>query len=203
MADLAASNVTVTLLKRGRIPGFANVGRVTIAFGNSSLTVPAAGIPLPTVMAKYGVRSRIHFMQVQGPPASGLVWEYDQANHKLLARQSAGFTPSGAVAAPTFNGSELAAHNHNLKVMGGASGGIDEALGVEGTDTLAKDAATDRTIVGADAATKGGVVGGSAGTPAGTISAPAFTGVAVAAAALAAYTGAIAPTVLTAIVYGD
>jgi hypothetical protein len=171
MADLAASNVTVTLLKRGRIPGFANVGRVTIAFGNGALTVPAAGIPLPTVMAKYGVRSRIHFMQLQGPPDSGLVWEFDQANHKLLVRQSAA----------------LATHTHDLKVIGGAAGGIDEALGVEGGDTLAKDAATDRTIAGAAAATKGGVMaGGSA-----------------AAAALAAYTGAIAATVLTAIVYGD
>lgn len=203
MGDLAAADVTVTILKKGRIPGFANLSRVTLSFGNTSKTVPSAGIPLPADLRKFGMRGEIYGMTLMPPPADGLVYRYDAINHKLLIRQSAGFTPAGTVAAPVFTGSALAAHNHDLKVIGGAAGGPDEAIGVEGGDTLAKEAATDRTIAGADSATKGGVVGGSAGTPAGTNSAPAFTGSAVAAAALAAYTGAIAPTVVTALVWGN
>ena len=62
--------------------------------------------------------------------------------------------------------------------MGSAAGGIDEPIGVEGATTLAKDAATDRTIAGADSATKGGVIPITAGTPAGSVAAPAFTGTA-------------------------
>jgi hypothetical protein len=170
MADLAATNVTIAHIRRpGKIPGFANLGLVTISFGNSTLTVPAAGIPLPANLKLFGMRKLIHFMALQGPVGDGLKYEYDQANHKLLIRQAPG-----------------ASHTHDLKVIGAAAGGIDEPLGVEGTDTLAKDAATDRTIAGASSATKGGVVAA-----------------AVAAAALVAYTGAIAPTVVRALVYGD
>ena len=115
----------------------------------------------------------------------GYVFKYDYTNQKVLVYRTATLTPAGTVAAPTFTGSALATHVHDVLVKGSAAGGIDEPIGVEGTDTLAKDAATDRTIVGANSATKGGVVAITAGTPAGTISAPAFTGTATTAAALA------------------
>jgi|GEM_PF-572151 hypothetical protein len=170
MADLTASDVTVTKVNRGGIiPGFARLGLVDLSFGNGAKTVPSEGIPLPADLRLYGMHKSIKHMTLQGPPASGLVFEYDQTNHKLLIRQSAG-----------------AAHSHDLKVIGLAAAGIDEPLGVEGGDTLAKDAATDRTIAGAASATKGGVMAAT-----------------VAAAALAAYTGAIAATVVRALVLGD
>jgi len=47
-------------------------------------------------------------------------------------------------------------HTHNLTYIGGIT--ASEAVAIDGGDTLGKNAATDRTIVGADSATKGGVV---------------------------------------------
>lgn len=81
---------------------------------------------------------------------------------------------SGSAAAPTFTGSALGTHNHDLKIIGGQAAASTDAVSAK-TLTLGKEAATDITIAGANSATLGGVVGASAGTPAGTISAPAFT----------------------------
>lgn len=180
MADLAASDVTVTLIKRGRIPGFANIGLISIAFGNAVKTVPSAGIPLPVVMAKYGVRGIIYGIKFFGQPADGLVYQYDLTNHKLLIRQS---PPAATI---TLN-----SHTHDLRIIGGVT--ADEDVGVLASGpTLGKLAATNRVIAGADQATKGGVVGVVA---TGTVDG--------AAAPLVAYTGAIAATVLRAIALGN
>ena len=185
MADLAASDVTVTMVRKDKMRK-TRMNLVTIAFGDGAKTYPANGVPMPALSSrKFGLEREmdLQFLEV---PQDGYVYKYDRTNRTIRMYQSAGFTPAvsaitagtpaGSVAAPTFTGSALAAHDHDIKVIGNAPGGIDEPLGVEGTDTLAKDAATDRTIVGANSATKGGVVGITAGTPAGTCSAPAFTG---------------------------
>lgn len=199
MADLTATDVTVAIVKRSSVQGM-RLAIVDITFGNGAKTVPAGGVPMPAVK-KFGVHREIYMMSLQ-LPLNGYVYKYDRTNHKLAMYQAGAATPTGTVSAPVFTGSALAAHNHNLLVKGSAAAGIDEALGVEGTDTLAKDAATDRTIVGADSATKGGVVGITGGTPAGTNSAPTFTGAAIAAAALAEFTGAPASAVVRAAVWG-
>ncbi len=164
--------------------GVGNRWHVTaqIAFDSS---YPTGGEEL--LAASLGLKS-IEFMLIENK--SGIVFEYDYSNYKVKGYRTAAATPSGTVSAPVFTGSALATHTHDLKVIGGAAGGIDEPLGVEGTDTLAKDAATDRTIVGANSATKGGVVAITGGTPAGTNSAPTFTGAAIAQAALAEVTNA-------------
>lgn len=49
-----------------------------------------------------------------------------------------------------------AAHTHNLIYIGGIT--ASEPVAIEAGDKLGKNAATNRTIVGADSATKGGVV---------------------------------------------
>ena len=189
------------------LAGSKNVVRGTIAFDSS---YPTGGESLTP--ANVGL-STITNLSVS--PKSGYTFEYDYTNQKLLAYLSAGFTPAGTngtsavtgtAAAQTFTGSVLSDHAHNVLVKGGASGGIDEPIGVEGTDQLAKDAATDRTILGADSATKGGVIAGSAGTPAGTNSTSAltataaaqtFTGSAVAAAVMAEVANATNLSTLT------
>ena len=48
-----------------------------------------------------------------------------------------------------------AVHTHDLTYIGGIT--ITEPVAIEGGDKLGKNAATNRTIVGADFATKGGV----------------------------------------------
>lgn len=80
------------------------------------------------------------------PPNSGYLFNYDATNSKVLAYASGG----------------VAAHSHDLLVKGAAAAGIDEPVGVEGGTSLAKDAATDRTITGADSATLGGVLANTA-----------------------------------------
>lgn len=202
MADLTAADVSVTRHERGPIPGFGHISRVTVVFGDGAKKYPALGVPMPADRQLFGMLREVYAI----PPVikGGLVYVYEPgATDKVRIYQTAGFTPAGTVAAPVFTGNALALHNHDLKVMGGAAAGIDEPVGVEGGDTLAKDAATDRTISGADSATKGGVVGAGAGTPAGTNSAPAFTGTAVAAGALAELGNVVvAATSLTFLVFG-
>lgn len=150
----------------------------TITFDSSYAT---GGESLTPANIGLGTIERITFNHGE----DGYVFKYDYTNQKVMAYRTATLTPTGTISAPTFTGSALAAHAHNILVKGSAAGGIDEPIGVEGTDTLAKDAATDRTILGADSATKGGVIAITGGTPAGTVSAPTFTGAATTAAALA------------------
>lgn len=226
MGALASTDVTVTIEFKDRTMRRRR-NEVKLVFGDGIKTYPTNGVPLPAKKA-FGLHTVIGRVDIQ-QPINGYVYKYDPTNHTIRIYQSAGFTPAGTVAAPTFTGesytpagtnsapaftgSALSAHAHDLKVIGGAAGGIDEPVGVEGTDTLAKDAATDRTILGADSATKGGVIAAGAGTPAGTVaapiftgaahtlagtnSAPAFTGVAVAAAALVEVTTAFTPAATT------
>lgn len=149
MADIAAGDVTYTILSEERSGGTRNKRKnlVQLAFGNNVLTYPTGGVPL--TKGKLGCPTQVdRFVVVdQGANAKGYKFEFDRTNTKLLV------LVSGAVVA----------HTHDIKVIGGAPTGIDEPLGVEGGDTLAKDAATDRTIAGSASATKGGVVaGGSA-----------------------------------------
>lgn len=199
MADLAVGDVTVNLVMQDRTRK-RRMNDITIAFGDGSKTYPTNGVPLPTSMRSYGLSRAIERFFLQQPASGGIVYTYDPTNHTIRMWRSAGFTPSGTVAAPVFTGSALASHDHNLKFIGGIA--ETEAVMIAGGDTLGKNAATDRTIAGADSATKGGVVGITAGTPAGTNSAPAFTGAAVAAAALAEFSGAVTAVTLKAMVKG-
>lgn len=101
--------------------------------------------------------------------AGGYSVHYDTVNKKLMVFRSAGFTPAGTVAAPVFTGSALAGHSHTIPVTAGTAG-----------DAVTNNAGVLESTGGQDLTTSSD----SAGTPAGTNSAPAFTGTAVAAAAM-------------------
>lgn len=184
MGALAATDVTVAIQNRAKIERLGRMTRLTISLGDGSKTVPSGGVPLPAKSAFGMARDNIFSMDLPRVTAGGLLIDYDRTNHKLRFWQAAGFTPAG----------QVAAHTHDLKLIGGIT--ATEPLAVQGGDTLGKNAATDRTIAGADAATKGGVVGLAAGSP-------AFTGTTVAAAALVEFTGALPAMVLGALVIGD
>lgn len=147
MADLTAADVTVTILKRGMIPQFGRITRVSMALGDGAKTYPSGGIPLPDA-SKFGM-ARGTIYQLPVPAQAGLVMEYDKDNHKLKLWRSVG-------------------HTHDLKYIGGIA--ETEAVMIAGGDTLGKNAATDRTVAGADSATKGGVVAAAA------VALTAFTG---------------------------
>ena len=82
MADLTAANVTVTIQKKGRIPGFGRITRASLAFGDGALTIPAGGlIPLP-VATKFGVNTFYGMFPIGG--TGGYICKYVAASHSLL-----------------------------------------------------------------------------------------------------------------------
>lgn len=99
-------------------------------------------------------------------PANGLIYHIDRTNWKLRIFKSAGFTPAGTVSAPLMN------------IAGDHAGAV--AIGI---DPDADGGALCKTSAG----NKTGITG---------IQAPTFTGIAVAAAALAEFSGAVALTTL-------
>lgn len=71
---------------------------------------------------------------------------------------------------PSFSGSALSSHSHDLKIIGGQIASTTNDVATYATNILGKEEAGNVTIAGADSATKGGVITASAGTPAGTLS---------------------------------
>lgn len=84
MADIAASDVTVTVQDR-TIAGkpARRRHRVSIAFGDGALTYPANGIPLPNA-TKFGMaRSVDRLSLIDAANADGLMYKVDHANKKI------------------------------------------------------------------------------------------------------------------------
>lgn len=102
MADIASSDVTITV-QRKVVAGKRKRNRVKIAFGNGTLTYPnaAGGVPLPA-FGNFGFKRFIEFLSITDEnDASGIVWKYDQENHKLR-----GYIPGivvGAAGAATLD----------------------------------------------------------------------------------------------------
>ena len=155
MADLAASNVTVTLTPQDQ--DFLAMGKrisfPIIAFGNGALTYPANGVPLPAKGA-FGMKQEIKRVFIEGMPGDGYVYKYDRVNHTIRIWQGAGFTPAGTVNAPLINIAGDTAGTVPIGIASDANGAV-----------LSKTSAGNKT----------GILG---------IQAPAFTGTAVAAGAL-------------------
>lgn len=139
--------------------GVAFVAIATSCTGTGAVQVPKSG------------GSAIVSIQPVGNPSVGSLADGSGAV-VLLACYKAG----GSIAAPTFTGSALGTHAHDLLIKGGQASSTTNDIAHYPTDILGKEAATDATILGSASGTKGGVIAITAGTPAGTISAPAFTG---------------------------
>ena len=87
MADIAATDVAYTEVAGARrLQGFPPriYNRVSLAFGNNTLTYPTGGIPLTT--SKLGLPSTLESLDVvdQGANAKGYKFEWDSTNNKLL-----------------------------------------------------------------------------------------------------------------------
>jgi hypothetical protein len=84
MADLTASNVTVTLGQRNieHRPGMLRRVFPDLTFGNGALTYPAGGIPLPA-KEQFGFLKQIVY-GVAEPAIDAYVYKFDRTNHKLL-----------------------------------------------------------------------------------------------------------------------
>lgn len=94
MADIAASDVTYTVLQQRREGGRVK-NLVRMAFGNGTLTYPANGIPVSK--AKLGCPNTIESLVVVDQGASGYRFQYDQSAEKLIVMQAALVVTKGAV----------------------------------------------------------------------------------------------------------
>lgn len=136
MSDIAAGDVTYTLVNQRKLGDHRNLNRIRLAFGNGSLTYPANGIPLN--IGKMGCPTVVESMVIVDKGTSGYSFMYDQSAKKLVMWQAPAQT-----------------HTHDIKVMGGQT--HDATLGLN-TSALGKNTATNATIVGANSTTTGGVV---------------------------------------------
>lgn len=82
MADIASSDVTITVEKR-TIVGKQRRNRVKIAFGNGALTYPSGGVPMPAASSFGMVRNLDYLTIFDENDASGIMWKYDKDNLKL------------------------------------------------------------------------------------------------------------------------
>ncbi len=86
MADIAAGDVTYTLLNKEVADSGMRVFRMTIAFGDGALTYPSGGIPLTA--AKMGCPNEIRSVDLFSPAsANGYVYKYSQSNNKIRIYQ--------------------------------------------------------------------------------------------------------------------
>lgn len=141
MADIAAADVAYTLQggtasANPADPRFRGVFKVV--FGNGSLTYPSGGVPL--TKAKLGCPTNLQQLTLLDNMSSdGLIYKYDRTNAKIRI-----YKPR-------------AAHAHDVLIIGGQAAASTAAVAYYATDILGKEAATNKTILGADSATKGGV----------------------------------------------
>jgi len=145
MAHFVAADVAVAILSRGVM------GKKRRSYGSITLTTTAAtydnpgGIYLPA-LTTFGFYKSFDFMFLiptissAGTLASdGLLFRYDKTKHTIRCYMSAA----------------VLGHTHDMTYIGGIT--ATEPVAIAAGDTLGKNAATNRTILGADVATKGGV----------------------------------------------
>lgn len=136
MADIAASDVTVTILNRRNLGNSKKLNRVRLAFGDGALTYPAGGVPI--TKGKLGCPVVIESMSIVDKGTSGYEFKYDQSAEKIVMFQAPAQT-----------------HDHDLFILGGQT--HDSTLGLNAS-SLGKNTATNITLNGANSATTGGVL---------------------------------------------
>lgn len=147
MADLAASDITVTLKNQRKMSDSRNLNRVLLAFGDGALTYPAGGIPI--TKGKLGCPTIIESMSIVDKGTSGYSFMYDQSAEKIVMFQAPSQT-----------------HTHDVKIIAGQASAGTDAISAK-TLTLGKESATNITIAGANSATLGGVVSATLAAAAG------------------------------------
>lgn len=136
MADIAAADVTYTVLNQRKLSDSRSMNRVRLAFGDGALLVPAGGIPL--TIGKLGCPTVVESLVVVDQGTSGYRFQYDQSEKKLVVMQAPAQT-----------------HDHDMFILGGQT--HDATLGLNSA-SLGKNTATNITLNGANSATTGGVL---------------------------------------------
>lgn len=154
MANLSAASVTYTTMNLRRLGNSRVHNRIKLAFGDSSATYPAGGIPL--TIGNLGCPNVVESLVIVDQGTSGYQFQYDSVNKKLVMIQS----PS---------------HTHNILLKNAAVADGATARVNAGANLLGANTGGDLTITGSGA--NGGVVATTigAGTEASAVAIAAQT----------------------------
>ncbi len=172
-------------LKKRHQTGQGLVAIVTLT-ASGSYSTGGDSLDLPALVGY--TNRQPDFVDING--SGGYVYQYDLANKKVKVFSIAGFTPAGTVAAPVFTGTAV---KPEFTVKNGT-------IGSNMTMGLTADAASASVVGGTGITTDRTLTTSSpvgTVTPTGVNSAPAFTGTAVAAAALSELAATTYPSGVT------
>ena len=83
MTALVATDVTETITSSDRFKlGALKMVKGSLEFGDSALTYPYGGIPMPAI-GKFGMNREVSEMLLTDTTYDGLIYRYDQANRKI------------------------------------------------------------------------------------------------------------------------
>lgn len=137
MADIASTDITVTILNKRRVEG-RTFAVCRLQFGDGALTYGSGGIPLPS--GKFGCPNSLESVRVIDSGTTGYSWSWDRTNNKLRAFQSAIHTH--------------ALHLNNADVADGATTRVNA-----GTNLLGANTGSDIAVAGVAGTTgAGGIV---------------------------------------------
>lgn len=133
MADIAAGDVTYTIVKKRIGAGGYRNNLVRLAFGDGALTYPANGIPI--TKAKLGCPVDVQSMVVVDQGTSGYKFQYDQSAEKLVIVQAPAQSHTHAL---HFNNADVADGattrvNVGTNLMGAGTGSDIAVAGVLNT----------------------------------------------------------------------
>lgn len=146
MADIAASDITTTFLNRRHVEGRSHFN-VQLAFGNSTLTYPAGGIPIS--ISALGCPNVVESLVVYDKGTSGYAWTYDRTNKKLVAIQA-----------------PVQTHTHDILLKNAAVADGATTRVNAGANLLGANTGGDLTVTGGGA--NGGVVSTTLAAAAGS-----------------------------------
>lgn len=87
MTALASTDVTVTVVEELRGGPKKKRNRVTIAFGNGTLTYPSGGVPMPAI-GKFGMVTVLNGLTfLDDANANGFHYKFDATNRKIRVYQ--------------------------------------------------------------------------------------------------------------------
>lgn len=142
MADIAATDITVTVEKLTKLESSEKCNYLTLAFGNGVLTYGAGGVPVTP--AQLGMSTFIRSLVVFDNGISAYSWSFDKTNKKLTA------TYTGGVA-----------HSHSLTLKNAAVADGATTRVNAGTNLLGGNTGSDITVAGGGA--NGGVAAATPG----------------------------------------
>jgi hypothetical protein len=111
MANIAATDVTYTMLKQRLLSNSEKSNLVKLVFGNGALTYPAGGIPITG--KNMGCPNIIESLKVVGQGTSGYVFNFDPVNVKLVVLQG---DNSNVASGPLIEASTVAIAAQTLQV---------------------------------------------------------------------------------------